>query len=213
MFTVRTLLEGKWPILVLLAVSVTTIIWCPVRWAPVLPLALLAFTVSFFRDPKRKVPTPEKLVVAPADGRIVEIATVNEPDFLKSDATRVAIFLSVFDVHVQRAPVGGEIKFVRYNKGRFLDARSAQASQVNESRLIAIESPDGFRVTVRQIAGLIARRIVGWADSGAKVEMGERLGMIRFGSRVELFLPLGTEIAVKVGDYAKGGETIIARRR
>jgi phosphatidylserine decarboxylase len=212
MFTVRTLLEGKWPILALLALSVATILWRPVRWAPVLPLALLSFTVSFFRDPKRKVPAAEKLIVAPADGRIVEIATVNEPDFLKSDATRVAIFLSVFDVHVQRAPMGGEIKFVRYNKGRFLDARSAQASLVNESRLIAIESPDGFRLTVRQIAGLIARRIVGWVDAGAKVKMGERLGMIRFGSRVELFLPLETEIVAKVGDYAKGGETIIARR-
>jgi phosphatidylserine decarboxylase len=212
MFTTRTLLEGKWPILVSLALSLATIIWCPVRWAPVLPLALLAFAVSFFRDPERKAPSAEKLVIAPADGRIVEIRKVDEPHFLKGEAMLVAIFLSVFDVHVQRAPVSGEIKFVRYNKGRFLDARNAQASQANESRLIAIESPDGFRVTVRQIAGLIARRIVGWADSGTKVNVGERIGMIRFGSRVELLLPMGTEIVAKVGDYAKGGETIIARR-
>ena len=213
MFTTRTLLEGIWPILVLLALSLATIIWCPVRLAPALPLALLAFTISFFRDPIRKVPTAEKLIVAPADGRIVEIKKVNEPSFLKSEATMVAIFLSVFDVHVQRAPIDGEIKLVHYNKGRFHDARNPQASFENENRVIGIESPDGFRVTVRQIAGLIARRIVGWADTGAKVKMGERLGMIRFGSRVELFLPLGTEIAVKVGDYAKGGETIIARRK
>jgi phosphatidylserine decarboxylase len=212
MFTIRTLLEGKWPILALLALSLATILWCPVSWAPVLPLGLLAFTVSFFRDPKRKLPAAEKLIVAPADGRIVEITTVKEPDFLKCDATRISIFLSVFDVHVQRAPIDGEIKFVHYNKGRFLDARNPQASLMNESRLIAIESPDGFRVTVRQIAGLIARRIVGWVDSGAKVTIGERLGMIRFGSRVDLLLPLGSEIAVKVGDYAKGGETIVARR-
>jgi phosphatidylserine decarboxylase len=212
MFTARTLLEGKWPILVLLVLSLATIVWCPVRWAPVLPVALLVFTVSFFRDPERQTPAAENLIIAPADGRIVEIAKVDEPHFLKSEAMMVAIFLSVFDVHVQRAPLSGEIKFVRYNKGRFLDARSAQASQVNESRLIAIESPDGFRVTVRQIAGLIARRIVGWADGGTKVSTGDRIGMIRFGSRVELLLPMGTEIVAKVGDYAKGGETIIARR-
>lgn len=212
MFTARTLLEGKWPILILSALSAATMIWCPVPWAPVLPLGLLVFTVSFFRDPERNVPTAEKLIVAPADGRIVEIKTVDEPHFLKSEATMVAIFLSVFDVHVQRAPIDGEIRLVQYNKGRFLDARNPQASLVNENRLIAIESPDGFRVTIRQIAGLIARRIVGWADTGAKVAKGERLGMIRFGSRVELLLPPGTEITVETGDYAKGGETIIARR-
>ena len=212
MFTTRTLFEGKWPILVLLALSLATILWRPVPWASALPLVLLAFTISFFRDPKRTTPTERNVIVAPGDGRIVEIKRTEEPHFLKSEATMVAIFLSVFDVHIQRAPIGGEIKLVRYNKGRFLDARNAQSSQANENRLIAIESPDGFQVTVRQIAGLIARRIVGWADAGAKVNRGERLGMIRFGSRVELLLPLGTEIVAKVGDYAKGGETIIARR-
>ena len=212
MFTRRTLLEGKWPILVLAALTAATIIWCPVAWAPILPLALLAFTISFFRDPERQVPVAGKLIVAPADGRIVEIKTLNEPHFLKDEATMVAIFLSVFDVHVQRAPIDGEIKFVQYNKGRFLDARHPQASLANENRVVGIESADGFRVTVRQIAGLIARRIVGWADTGATLAKGERIGMIRFGSRVELFLPPGTEVAVKVGDYAKGGETIIARR-
>jgi phosphatidylserine decarboxylase len=212
MFTARTLLEGKWPILVLAALSAATIIGCPVRWAPVVPLALLAFTVSFFRDPEADVPSDAKLIVAPASGKIVEIKTANEPHFLKGEAIMVAIFLSVFDVHVQRAPVDGEIKFVQYNKGRFLDARNANASLENENRVVGIESADGFRVTVRQIAGLIARRIVGWADEGAVLARGERFGMIRFGSRVELFLPPGTEIAAKVGDYAKGGETIIARR-
>ncbi len=213
MFTARTLLEGKWPILVLAALSAATMIWCPVPWAPVLPLALLAFTVSFFRDPKRQAPAAAKLVVAPADGRVVEIKMANEPHFLKGEATMVAIFLSVFDVHVQRAPIEGEIKFVQYHKGRFLDARNPQASLANENRVVGIESADGFRVTVRQIAGAIARRIVGWADTGAKLAKGERFGMIRFGSRVELFLPPGTEITVKVGDHAKGGETIIARRK
>jgi len=213
MFTTRTLREGKWPILVLVALSIATIAGCPVEWAPILPLALLAFTISFFRDPNADVPPDAKLIVAPATGKIVEIKPVQEPAFLKAEAIMIAIFLSVFDVHVQRAPMEGEIKFVQYNKGKFLDARDANASLQNENRVVGIESPDGFRVTVRQIAGLIARRIVGWADKGVTVSKGERLGMIRFGSRVELFLPPGTEIAAKVGDYAKGGETIIARRK
>ena len=212
-FTARTLSEGKWPIVVLTALTVATFAWCPVTWAPVPPLVLLAFTISFFRDPERPSPVTADLIVAPADGRVVEIKPVQEPHFLKGEATMVAIFLSVFDVHVQRAPITGEIKFVEYHKGRFLDARNPQASLVNENRVVGLESADGFRVTVRQIAGLIARRIVGWADTGAKVTRGERLGMIRFGSRVELFLPVNTAIAVKVGDFAKGGETIVARRK
>jgi len=212
MFTARTLLEGKWPILVFAALTVATRTWCPVGWAPIVPLALLAFTLSFFRDPEVNVPPDTKLVVAPATGKIVEIKTVQEPLFLNGEATMVAIFLSVFDVHVQRAPIDGEIKFVQYDRGKFLDARDPNASLQNESRMVGIESADGFRVMVRQIAGRIARRIVGWADQGAAPAKGERLGMIRFGSRVELFLPRGTEIAAKVGDYAKGGETILARR-
>jgi phosphatidylserine decarboxylase len=212
MFTARTLLEGKWPILILAALTVATRTWCPVAWAPILPLALLVFTISFFRDPDANVPPDTKLVVAPATGKIVEIKAVQEPHFLDGEATMVAIFLSVFDVHVQRAPIDGEIKFVQYNPGKFLDARDPDASLHNENRVVGIESADGFRVMVRQIAGLIARRIVGWADQGAALAKGERLGMIRFGSRVELFLPRGTEIAAKVGDYAKGGETIIGRR-
>jgi phosphatidylserine decarboxylase len=212
MFTTRTLLEGKWPILVLAALSAATVFGCPARWTAVLPLALLGFTISFFRDPAANVPVGPGIIVAPATGRIVEIRTVNDPHFLKGEATMVAIFLSVFDVHVQRAPIGGTIQFVRYNKGKFLDARNPNASLQNENRIVGIESEDGFRVTVRQISGLIARRIVGWADEGVALAKGERFGMIRFGSRVELFLPSGTEIAAKVGDYAKGGETIIARR-
>jgi len=212
MFTARTLLEGKWPILIFATLTVATRIGCPVGWAPILPLALLVFTISFFRDPEANVPPDVKLVVAPATGKIVEIKTVHEPHFLNGEATMVAMFLSVFDVHVQRAPIDGEIKFVQYNRGKFLDARNPNASLQNENRVIGIESADGFRVTVRQIAGLIARRIVGWADQGAALAKGERIGMIRFGSRVELFVPRGTEIAAKVGDYAKGGETILARR-
>ena len=212
MFTARTLNEGKWPILVLWVLTVATCTWCPVSWAPILPFVLLLFTISFFRDPKANVPPDTGLIVAPATGKIVEIKTVQEPLFLNGEATMVAIFLSVFDVHVQRAPIDGAIKFVQYNEGKFHDARDPNASLQNENRVVGIESADGFRVTVRQIAGMIARRIVGWADEGATVAKGEQLGMIRFGSRVELFLPRGAEIVAKVGDYAKGGETALARR-
>ena len=217
MFTTRTLLAGKWPVLIFAALTVGALflpcgIWSRCALAGISAL-LLFFTISFFRDPERKAPADPRAIVAPADGTIVEISTVHEPYFLSGEATMVAIFLSVFDVHVQRAPVDGEIEFVRYNKGKFLDARNMNASLENENRVIGIVTADGYRVTVRQIAGLIARRIVGWADAGAKLARGERLGMIKFGSRVELFLPPGTQIVAKVGDYAKGGETIIARRK
>ena len=205
MFTARTLLEGKWPILILAALSVATLLWCPARWAPVLTVALLAFTFSFFRDPEARVPADEKVIVAPATGKIVEIKPVGQ-------TTMVAIFLSVFDVHVQRAPVAGRITGVKYEAGKFFDVRHPDASTMNEYRLIDLETDDGYRVSVKQIAGLIARRIVGWVGEGATVAKGERVGMIKFGSRVELFLPVSTEIVAKVGEYARGGETIIARR-
>ena len=210
MFTTRTLWEGRWPLLVLAALSVAGLVWCSV--AAILSLVLLAFTVSFFRDPNRVVPADPNLIVAPADGRVVEVKTVAEPLFLQSDATMVAIFLSVFNVHVQRSPIAGEIKVVRYVPGRFLDARHPEASAQNENRVIGLESADGFRVTVRQIAGLIARRIVGWADTNARLAKGERLGMIRFGSRVEVFLPPTVTVDVKVGDHVKGGATILGRK-
>jgi phosphatidylserine decarboxylase len=217
MFTARTLLAGKWPILIFAALTVGVMflpcgVWLRGMLAGI-SAVLLVFTISFFRDPKRAAPADLKAIVSPADGTIVEIRTVHEPYFLNGEATMVAIFLSVFDVHVQRAPIDGEIKFVKYHKGKFLDARDMNASLENENRVIGLVAADGFRVTVRQIAGMIARRIVGWADKGTKLARGERLGMIRFGSRVELFLPPGTQIMAKVGDYAKGGETVLARRK
>jgi phosphatidylserine decarboxylase len=205
MFTLRTLLEGKWPILILAGVILVTFLWCPWRWAPVVPLVLLGFVISFFRDPTPQVPAEAKLIVAPATGRIVEI----KPDGAQ---IMVAIFLSVFDVHVQCAPIAGTIQSVTYQPGKFYDVRNPQAPSANESRLVEIVGTDGYRVTVRQIAGLIARRIVGWAGQCATVTKGERIGMIKFGSRVELRVPAGTELVAKKGDYARGGETVLARR-
>ena len=203
MFTARTLLEGKWAILILLVLTIVGWRWClPVA---IVSLLLLLFTISFYRDPVAQIPAAENAIVAPATGKIVEIKPVG-------DTTRVAIFLSIFDVHVQRMPIAGTIKAVEYRPGKFLDVRNPQASAQNEYRQIVVEAPDGYRVTVRQIAGLIARRIVGWYGAGTTLAKGERFGMIRFGSRVELFLPAGTTIVAKVGDRAKGGETIVARK-
>lgn len=211
MFTARTLLEGKWPVLLLIVLTVATLLWCPWRWAPVVPVALLAFVFSFFRDPTRTIPLDPKLIVSPTDGKVVEITTVKEPNYFKGEAKMVGIFMSVFNVHVQRAPVSGRIELVQYSPGKFLDVRDPVAGAVNENRFIGIAGVDGARYGVRQIAGLIARRIVGWADKGAAVEKGERIGMIRFGSRVDLLVPVDTEIIAKIGDHVKGGETIVAR--
>ncbi len=213
MFTVRTLLEGKWSILLLAVLTVATVLRCPWHWAPVLPSALLAFVFSFFRDPTRTIPADPKLIVAPTDGKVVEITTVNEPLYFKGEAKMVGIFMSVFNVHVQRAPVAGRIELVQYSPGKFLDVRDPVAGAVNENRFIGIAGADGMRYGMRQIAGLIARRIVGWADKGASVEKGERIGMIRFGSRVDLLVPVDIEIVAKVGDVVKGGESIVARTK
>ena len=168
---------------------------------------LLAFTLSFFRDPTRNISADPRDIVSPADGKVTDIKTVSDPYFQKADTVMVGIF----DVHVQRSPSAGTIKLVQYNKGKFLDARNPQCSTLNENRVVGIESADGYRVTVKQIAGLIAQRIVGWAGEGAKLEKGEHIGMIRFGSRVELFLPPGTEVTVKVGQHVEGGQ-VLARR-
>ncbi|MBM3859738.1 MAG: phosphatidylserine decarboxylase family protein [Verrucomicrobia bacterium] len=213
MFTMRTLLEGKWPILVLVIFLVATLVWCPVRGAWLLPAALLVFVFSFFRDPNRAIPIDPKQIVAPTDGRVVEITTVNEPLYFKGEAKMVGIFMSVFNVHVQRAPVAGRIELVQYSPGQFLDVRDPVAGAVNENRFIGIAGADGARYGVRQIAGLIARRIVGWADKDATVSKGDRIGMIRFGSRVDLLVPVEMEILARIGDHVKGGESIVAQRK
>jgi phosphatidylserine decarboxylase len=210
MLSARTFREGMPAILLLAGISIATLVLWP--WAAIVPLALLAFVIAFFRDPDPRVPSDPDAIVSPAHGLVVDVVNCAEPHYLKTDTTRVAIFLSVFDVHVQNAPIDGTIKFEHYQPGQFLDVRHADAPAVNEYRVIGIESPDGFRVAVRQMAGLIARRIVSWGGTGATFKRGDRFGMIRFGSRVELFLPVGTEVLVKPGQRVTGGETILARK-
>jgi phosphatidylserine decarboxylase len=211
LFTLRTLREGALPILVLLLLCLAGFLW--IRWVGLVLVLPLLFGVLFFRDPGRPNPGIEGAILAPADGKVVDISRVPEERFLRGEAIRVAIFLSVFDVHVQRMPIAGGIKVVHSQSGRHLDARDGRAGALNESRFLGIEAEDGFRVVVRQIAGKIARRIVGWAGEGSVLRQGQRLGMIRFGSRVELFLPPETEVLVALNEHVKGGDSILARRK
>jgi phosphatidylserine decarboxylase len=213
MFTARTLAEGKWAILVAALLALGTALWCPARWALAVPVLLLVFVLSFFRDPERPIGPDPREFVSPADGKVVQVERVSNAPYLGGEAQMVAIFLSVFNVHVQRAPVTGTIKFVKYQPGKFLDARDPQCAIENEARVVGLEAADGSRCAVRQVAGLIARRIVGWSGEGASVAKGERIGMIRFGSRVELYVPLDVEVVAKVGETVHGGTSILARKR
>ena len=184
------------------------------------PLWVLAFVftlltlwvIYFFRDPERTGPRGDDLVIAPADGRVIQVSEVDEPAFLHGRAIRVSIFMNVFNVHVNRYPITGTVRYVHYNPGKFLNAAVDKASLENEQMSVGIEHARG-RLLVRQIAGLIARRIVTYSREGDAVEQAEKLGLIRFGSRVDVFLPPGTEIAVKVGEHTTAGTTVIARLR
>lgn len=182
------------------------------------PLWLLAFSLTvialwvayFFRDPERVGERGANVVTSPADGKVVMITEVDEPTFLHGRATRVSIFMNIFNVHVNRYPVSGTIRFVHYNPGKFLNAAVEKSSLENEQRSVGIDH-DGVRVLVRQIAGLIARRIVTYSREGEKVEQGERLGIIRFGSRVDVFLPTTARVEVKIGQLTLAGATLLAR--
>jgi phosphatidylserine decarboxylase len=175
-------------------------------------VALAAFVLSFFRDPERKAPPGEESAVSPADGTVTDIVEVDEPHFLGGRALRIGIFLSVFNVHVNRAPLAGRVRLVRYSPGRFLDARDARCATENESNLVGFEGARG-PFAVRQVAGLIARRIVCPVKQGDEVARGQRTGMIKFGSRTELLVPAGSRVKVEtaVGRKVKGGETILLR--
>ena len=180
------------------------------RYALFLPVAGLLFTFNFFRDPPRRVPTEANLLVSPADGTVVDIVEMDEPEFLKGPCTRVGIFLSVFDVHINRSPCDGTVRATKYKPGKFLDARHPDCSSQNESNTIHLGD-----VVVKQIAGLIARRIVCEARPDDTLLRGQKFGMIKFGSRTELYIPKNQvdEIRVKLKDKVKGGETVIARVR
>jgi len=165
------------------------------------------FVTWFFRDPERRIPNEPNVIVSPADGKITEIVTENEPINGKL-CKRVTIFLSVFNVHVNRVPIGGTIEDIRYNPGKFLAAFNPKASMDNEQNLILINN-GRTHIFVKQIAGLIARRIVCWPKKGDNYESGQRYGLIRFGSRVDILLPENTKLSVACGDKVSGGKSII----
>lgn len=169
------------------------------------------WVIYFFRDPERVGARDDRKVISPADGRVVQIVDVQEPAFLRGPATRISVFMNIFSVHVNRYPVSGTVRYTQYNPGRFLNAAADKASLENEQMSVGIESTMG-RVLVRQIAGLIARRIVTYCRDGDTAAQGDRFGIIRFGSRVDVFLPPGCAMKVQVGDQAVAGITVLAER-
>jgi phosphatidylserine decarboxylase len=204
----QTLLEARWILLILATAGVA--VWFVSAWLSLIFLALFLFTVAFFRDPDRPVPADPNLIVAPADGRIRDIVEWDEKEVLKTKTRRIGIFLSIFDVHTNRAPIAGRIVYRQHREGLCLDARDPDCSEKNEAMTWALENSQGT-IVVRQLTGAIARRIVAWANVGDELKKGERFGMIRFGSRTELYLPLEAEVLVKTGDHVCGGSTAIAR--
>ena len=179
-------------------------------WLAALVLLLLALWVAyFFRDPERVGDRGPSLVVSPADGKLIMITEVDEPGFVKGRAIRLSIFMNVFNVHVNRYPVDGVVKFVHYNKGKFFNAAAEKSSLENEQMSVGVDT-GRYQILVRQIAGLIARRIVTYSRPGEKVKQGERMGIIRFGSRVDVFIPPGSTIRAKLGDATVAGVTILA---
>lgn len=181
------------------------------------PLWLLAFLLTvialwvayFFRDPERTGARGDQLVIAPADGKVVLDTIVQEPAFMHGPSRRISIFMNVFNVHVNRYPVTGTVGYLHYNPGKFLNAAAEKSSLENEQMSVGIETPRG-RVLVRQIAGLIARRIVTYSKQGEHVDQGQRMGLIRFGSRVDVFLPVNATVRVKIGDLTVAGTSVIA---
>ncbi|HPC03247.1 MAG TPA: phosphatidylserine decarboxylase family protein [Syntrophales bacterium] len=167
------------------------------------------FTVWFFRNPERKVPEDEKAVISPADGRVLKVEALVEDEILGEPVRKISIFMNVFNVHVNRMPFSGTIRKIRYTPGKFLSANLDKASRLNERNAVLLETDGGLKILTTQIAGLIARRIVCWVEEGMSVKRGERFGMIRFGSRLEVFMPPDARVAVEKGDTVRAGETII----
>jgi phosphatidylserine decarboxylase len=199
-------------LLIFTAVLVTLLAFAA-GWRPLgILLGLIALAVvGFFRDPERLSPTGEGLILAPADGKVVSVAAVSEGSPFRGTATRVSIFLSPLDVHINRTPVEGKIEKITYQRGKFFPAYKEEASQRNEQNALTIVNREGRTLGVVQIAGVLARRIVCRAKQGDQLARGERFGLIMFGSRTDTYLPQGCQIEVAEGQRVKGGETVLAR--
>ena len=205
----QTLYEGRhiFAVILVLGVGGGMLGW---TWLVLLAVALFIFCLNFFRDPERESPAGDDVVVAAADGVVADIEELEESEVLKTKCRRVGIFLSVFDVHVNKAPIAGKIIYQRHHPGLYLDARNPECSQKNEALTWAIEGAKATLV-IRQLTGAIARRIVPWSQVGDVVPKGFRFGMIRFGSRTEIYLPLSATLEVKIGDRVAGASSVIAR--
>lgn len=212
---IRTAPEGRWFILGAWVIAVALVVVAArsgaVGWwiGAVVWILLSVWVVAFFRDPERAWVVGERLIVAPADGKVVSVLETDEPAFHGGRAVRISIFMNVFDNHVNRYPVSGVVAYRHYNAGKFGHAAAEKSSLANEQSSVGVNAAPG-KVLVRQIAGLVARRIVTDHAVGTAVRQGQRLGMIRFGSRVDLFLPVGTRTLVHTGDTTRAGITVVA---
>ncbi len=204
----QTFWEARWILLALLLLAVGA--WMLSPWLSAVPAAMIVFTLYFFRDPVRSIPQTTNVITSPADGRITDIEVMEEGEVTHQRMLRVGIFLSVFDVHVNRSPCDGRVTYTQEHDGNYHDARSPMASTHNCARTWGFEGPT-HTIVVRQITGAIARRIVPWAKVGDRLKRGQHFGMIRFGSRTEIFLPTDSLILVAVGQHVKGGTSVIAR--
>lgn len=205
---IRIAPEG-WPFIAI-ALIVGVVLLALASWVAALVwLPILAWVIAFFRDPVREGPRGDHLVIAPADGKVVSIIPMDEPGVIGGAAVRISIFMNVFDVHVNRYPASGAVVHRHYRPGRFFNAATEKAALENEQSDVGLATPRG-PVLVRQIAGLVARRIITDHPIGFAATQGERMGLIRFGSRVDVFVPAGTTVQVSEGDVAKAGQTIIA---
>lgn len=186
-----------------LAIPVLLVLW----------VVFAGFTLYFFRDPTPTVPVGPNLVLSPGHGKIDVIDTTVEPMFMGGECQRVSMFLSIFDVHTQNAPVGGKVALLKYSTGQFLNALRSESSLYNENVYMGFESaePPGMKIGVRLIAGVIARRIVPFIHEGEEVPRGGRISLIQFGSRVDVYLPTAAKVCVKIGDHVSGGESVLAR--
>jgi len=200
--------EG-YPFIIPLALFSVFLAFVGMRWLVLLFCVLTFFVTWFFRNPERHIPAGDEIIVSPADGRILKIEEVEGSPFGEGRRRKISIFMNVFNVHVNRAPCSGKIQSIRYHKGRFLSANLEKASELNEKNAILIRTDSGIDIVTIQIAGLIARRIVCWIKEEMHIQKGERFGMIRFGSRLEVIMPLEAKVSVHEGDRVKAGETPI----
>lgn len=196
---------------VIISGVISILLFLPGWLIPAIFFSLLTlFIIWFFRNPERNIPAGKNLVISPADGKIILIKEVDEKRILKKKVVKISIFMNLFNVHVNRIPYPGRIADILYNPGKFVSANLDKASLENEQNAVVVETENREKILFIQIAGLIARRIVCRLDKGQKVEKGERFGLIRFGSRVDVYLPQNVDIKVAIGEKVKGGESILA---